>query len=160
APVPDGGVGRDVSAKDVDPGARARAGRRLARLGVGQILGLSIGVLLAIAAVSLALAFVAGVKQGDRRRELVDSIDPALPLAVGLGNTLVNQETGVRGYALSGERRFLEPYRAGKLAEAQTYRELAAIRPGGTTLRADVAAVRARANAWRSRFADPTIART
>src|SRR4051812_32205591 len=45
--------------------------------------------------------------------ELVDVRSPALSTSVRLEAALVNQETGVRGYGLTGERTFLAPYKEG-----------------------------------------------
>ncbi|MET9497901.1 CHASE3 domain-containing protein [Streptomyces sp. NPDC006552] len=45
--------------------------------------------------------------------ELVDVRSPALATSVRLEAALVNQETGIRGYGLTGERTFLAPYQEG-----------------------------------------------
>src|SRR5450755_291833 len=90
----------------------------LARLGVGQWLAFTIGGLLILAVIGIGLALAANAWVSDRRTLLVDRIGPAQLAALNLENALVNQETGVRGYALSGQARFLQPYQSGLLAEA------------------------------------------
>ena len=60
---------------------------------------------------------VALVRQRDARNQVVDVIDPAALQAQLLDNALVNQETGVRGYALSAQQSFLAPYTDGLAAE-------------------------------------------
>lgn len=44
---------------------------------------------------------------------MVNRSSPALIDALRLELALVNQETGIRGYGLSGQRSFLEPYTTG-----------------------------------------------
>ena len=51
---------------------------------------------------------------------------PARRTALALENALVNEETGVRGFALTGEPSFLEPYDTGRRAERNAYAELEA----------------------------------
>ena len=135
-----------------------RGAPRPARLGVGQMLGLSIGVLLLIAAIWIVLALVADGRLTERRTFLVDGISPALNLGFALENALVDQETGVRGYLLTGEQRFLEPYRAGRRSEEQAYRDLGALDRAGPAFAAQVRAVRSGSRAWRSRFVDGALA--
>ena len=60
---------------------------------------------------------IAVVRQRDARNQVVDVIDPAALQAQLLDNALVNQETGVRGYALSAQQSFLAPYTDGVAAE-------------------------------------------
>ena len=60
---------------------------------------------------------IALVSLHDARNRVVNVIDPATLAAQQLDNALVNQETGVRGYALSGQQSFLAPYTAGVTAE-------------------------------------------
>jgi len=138
---------------------RPRAGRGTApNLRVGQWLAFTIGGLLLLAVVGIALALAADARLSDRRKLLVDRIGPAQLAALNLENALVNQETGVRGYALTRQPRFLEPYRAGLLAETQAYRDLAPVLGGpGAPSSSDVAAVQAGAQAWQQAYAAPVL---
>jgi len=142
---------------------RSEGGPRVARrrgpnLRVGQWLAFTIGGLLLLAVVGIALALAADARVSDRRRLLVDRIGPAQLAALNLENALVNQETGVRGYALTREARFLEPYRAGLMAEAQAYRDLAPVLGGpGAPSSSDVAAVHADAQAWQQAYVVPVL---
>jgi signal transduction histidine kinase len=127
-------------------------------LRVGQWLAFTFGGLLLLAMVGIALALAANARVSDRRRLLVDQIGPAQLAALNLENALVNQETGVRGYALTREARFLEPYHAGLLAETQAYRDLAPLLGGpGAPSSSDVAAVRADAQAWQQAYVAPVL---
>jgi signal transduction histidine kinase len=115
----------------------------------------AIGIVLAVVAVvagGTALADLAGA-----RGRVVNQVDPAAFHASQLGTAFLNQETGVRGYALSGQRAFLAPYTEG-LAEQQ--HEIAALHRllgGMPAASADLALVVTRADAWRSSYAAPTI---
>ena len=92
------------------------------------------------------------------RNRVVNVIDPATTAAQQLDNALVNQETGVRGYALSAQQSFLTPYTNGVAAEQAAVgalRQLASQLPGATT--ADLDSVISQAQYWRTRYAQPTI---
>jgi signal transduction histidine kinase len=133
----------------------------LPRLRVGQWLGLTIGLLLAFAVSGIGLALIANGRLSDQRRVVLDQVEPALLDALDLENALINEETGVRGYIITAEPDFLEPYDKGRNAEAQAY--VALSRPErsiGSALVADIQAVRSRAEDWRRRFVIPALRRT
>ncbi len=132
--------------------------RSLPRLGVGQWLGLTIGVLLLFAVSGIGLALSANQKLSERRDIVLDQVEPAQLAALGLENALINEETGVRGYVLTREARFLEPYQHGLTAETQAYRQLAGYeRVDERRQLADVGAVRADARAWQTRYVAPAL---
>jgi signal transduction histidine kinase len=135
--------------------------RRLPRLRVGQWLALTIGVLLAFAVVGVGLALLANHKLNNQRRVVLNQVEPALLAALKLENALINEETGVRGYILSGKTQSLEPYEKGRNAEADAYREIEQRdNIGGRRLSVDVRAVRERAQAWQLQFVVPILRRT
>jgi CHASE3 domain sensor protein len=89
---------------------------------------------------------------------LVDGSWPALVTAVRLQDSLVNQETGIRGYALSGQSAFLQPYNQGladEKADLATLRPLIAADP---TAVADLNLFLTRAAAWQRQTAQPIAA--
>ncbi len=132
--------------------------RWIARTGVGRLLALTIGVVLLLAALGIALALVANGQLTHDRRLLLDQVGPARRTALVLENALVNEETGVRGLALTGESRFLEPYDSGLRAERSAYGELEAhAHTVGPPVAADVAKVRAAAAGWRGGYVEPTL---
>ncbi|WP_264073355.1 CHASE3 domain-containing protein, partial [Mycolicibacter minnesotensis] len=78
--------------------------------------------------------------------------------AYQLQAALRDQETSIRGYAISADPRFLEPYVAGQKAEAaaaQVIREHAGER---TRLLDDLEAIERTSAEWRSTYAEPLIA--
>ncbi|GIH06443.1 histidine kinase [Rhizocola hellebori] len=88
---------------------------------------------------------------------LTDRLSPALISAERLNTALLDQETGVRGYALTGERRFLEPYHAGLSAEQAQIaqlQQLLAQRPEALAALGEVVEL---ARSWRAGTAEPVI---
>ncbi len=135
--------------------ARRRRGlrARLSALGVGQLLSLTIGVLLVLAAIGIGLALVASIRLSHQRSFLLDQAGPSNRAALELENALVNEETGIRGYLITVESQFLEPYGTGLAAEAAAYKTLAAHqRQLGAPVPAEVAAVRVAARTWQHDF--------
>jgi signal transduction histidine kinase len=138
---------------------RRGLGRRIAQMSVGGLLGATIGLLLVLAVVGIGLALVANGQLTRDRRLLLEQVGPARRTALALENALVNEETGVRGYLITAQPGFLEPYRSGLAREAHAYAELDARRQAiGPSIAAEVQTVRARAQAWRSRYVAPVLA--
>ena len=87
----------------------------------------SLGRLLAMCGVIGAVLLVlGGVAAGTamtaldgHRSDLVDRLDPALIDVQQLTASLLDQETGIRGYVLTGQQVFLEPYLRGRGQEEQ-----------------------------------------
>jgi signal transduction histidine kinase len=124
-------------------------GRRLAAALVFAAL-----VLLAVGGV----AATALTRVGASQHRVTGTLFSAIESSHALFSAHLEQETGVRGYALSGERRLLSPYEQGRRAERAANAELDRVLVGETELRADLAAVRTASAAWQRRFAGPTIA--
>ena len=118
-------------------------------------------VLLTMGLLVLAGAFAGALllNRTDRvTREMTEQIDPARIAAGELQAALRDQETGVRGYLISGDRQFLSPYYDGQRAEstaAQDIRRLLAHRPD---LIVDLDAIETFSAAWRTAYAEPLIA--
>src|SRR5580692_7137914 len=136
---------------------RNDAGRR--RWPLSRIVGVAVLALLLFSVGSVVAGGIALVSLNDARNRVINVIDPATVAAQQLDNALVNQETGVRGYALSAQQSFLAPYTAGA-AEEQTaiasLRRLASQLPAATT--SDLNSVIDQAGLWRTNYAQPTIA--
>ncbi|MFD7747757.1 ATP-binding protein [Streptomyces sp. NPDC059698] len=97
-------------------------------------------------------------RMSQRTDELVDRIQPARSVSFQLQNALLDQETGVRGFALTGDTSFLEPYRNGGRAERERLAEARALVGDDTRLAADLDAVEAAAERWRRDKAEPLVA--
>jgi signal transduction histidine kinase len=109
----------------------------------------------------LAGVLVAWLTAQTRRtsNELADSILPAQAQAYRLQGALVDQETGVRGYGLTGDARFLQPYTAGLATEKAAAAQLRTLTGGKKPLMADLARIERAAQAWRAGWAGPVIDR-
>ncbi len=88
---------------------------------------------------------------------LADRYSPAYLDGQVLQNALLNQETGVRGYLLSGNRDSLRPYLEGLDTEAAASARLRSL-VSGPEQAADLDAVQRLATRWRQDFAVPVIA--
>lgn len=120
----------------------------------------------ALVLVSMGVMVLAGAVVGalllnrtdEMTHQLVDSIQPARVAAFQLQSALRDQETGIRGYLLVGDRQFLMPYYDGQHAEqaaAQEIRRRLSQRPDLST---DLAAIEDAAANWRANYAEPVIA--
>jgi signal transduction histidine kinase len=125
---------------------------------LSRIVAITLLALLAFSAAAVAAGAIALVGLTDARNRVVNVIDPAALQAQLLDSALVDQETGVRGYALSAQRSYLAPYTQGLAAEASAIAALRSIvgqLPAPTA--SDLDAVQAQADYWRSHYAEPTI---
>ncbi|HEX3692552.1 MAG TPA: ATP-binding protein [Solirubrobacteraceae bacterium] len=141
-------------------GLRGRLARAVAGTGVGTLLAATIGVLLALAVVGIGLALRANNELTRQRTVLLDEVGPSLRAALQLENGLVNEETGVRGFVLTGQSVFVQPYRSGAQAVTAAYHELKLRDPSlGARILADVAATRLHVESWQHRYVAPALSR-
>jgi signal transduction histidine kinase len=117
-------------------------------------------VCLSAAVAAIAAGALALTQLGAARTTLVDQLDPAVLGVRELSAALVNQESGVRGFAATGNRDFLAPYQQGRRQEEAALATLCRLadaqpRPELTT---GLDEVLVRAQAWRAEYAEPTIA--
>jgi signal transduction histidine kinase len=120
--------------------------------------GVSVAALLALAAI--ALGATALWRFDETRAALVDVASPALVTSQQLSVALLDQETGVRGFGLTGRPEFVEPYRNGLDAQrvaVSSLRGMAADRGlGGIVPELD--AVEGAEQEWRTGYAEPVLA--
>ncbi len=136
---------------------RDDAGRR--RWPLSRIVGVAVLALLLFSVGAVVAGGIALVSLHDARNRVINVIDPATEQTQLLDNALVNQETGVRGYALSAQQSYLAPYTMGVTAEnsaIQSLRQLAGKLPAATN--SDLNNVISLARSWRTSYAQPTIA--
>ncbi|WP_405182527.1 CHASE3 domain-containing protein [Nocardia sp. NBC_01377] len=84
---------------------------------------------------------------------LLEHTQPASREAAQLQNALINQETGVRGYALTGDRKFLEPDTLGREQQARAAARIAALIADDPDLLTDLDFVQRAAAKWRADYA-------
>ncbi len=136
--------------------------RHLARrVTVGQVFGLACGALTVLAIAGIVAGQLALDNLSTARSLTIDKVDPAARTALSLGNALVNEETGVRGYVINGQPAFLAPYYEGRKREREDYAMLEALTRRGELADAhkDIALVAQAAGTWRTHYALPTILR-
>jgi signal transduction histidine kinase len=86
---------------------------------------------------------------------------PGLISGQQLLTALVDEESGVRGFALSGREEFLEPYRSGRASEQAAVSVLRDLAPRGLRdFGPALDNVQRAADAWRTGYADPVLARS
>jgi signal transduction histidine kinase len=90
--------------------------------------------------------------------ELESTVLPAQAQAYRLQGALVDQETGVRGYGITGRAPFLTPYTNGLAAEASAAARLRALVGGKQPMAADLTGIEQAASSWRRTYAIPLIA--
>jgi signal transduction histidine kinase len=138
--------------------AFSHRGRR--RLGLRQGLAwvfLAVGLITAAATATSVWAFT---RLSDARHDVVDQIDPARLQVQLLVDAYVNQETGVRGYALTRQTDFLQPYTQGLADAATARRMLQPLLAGLPEARRLLSVADEKAAAWSDQFANPSIAAT
>ncbi|MGV9576164.1 sensor histidine kinase [Streptomyces sp. NPDC003509] len=91
----------------------------------------------------------------DVNKRLTDRWSPALIASVRMESALINQETGIRGYGMTGKREFLEPYQDGVAQERAAARELARLTEGDERATADLTRVREDSERWQTTTARP-----
>ncbi|MGW0785383.1 sensor histidine kinase [Streptomyces sp. NPDC002913] len=94
----------------------------------------------------------------DRTTDLVDRIQPARSSSFQLQNSLLDQETGVRGYALTGDSTFLEPYEAGMRTETERLDRVRALVGDEEPYAEDLERIARASEQWRALRAEPLIA--
>jgi signal transduction histidine kinase len=145
-----------------DAPARTRPARPLRtgsnRWPLSRIIGVALLVLLLFSVAAVVAGGLALLSLHDNRDRVVSTLDPAALNAQRLETALLDQETGVRGYALSAQQDFLAPYYSGVTEEADAIKALrVVIGQLAASAATDLNAVIAQAHYWRTHYAQPTI---
>jgi signal transduction histidine kinase len=147
---PAGGQGRVRRLAIIeDPGSRWPLGRIIAAGMTTLIALLTAAIVVGALAISAADA---------ARNRVVNVLSPAALHGSRLYSALLSQETGVRGYLLSAQRPFLQPYSTGVADEVAELRALRPLLTGLPAARTDLTATVRRIDNWRSGYAVPAIA--
>ena len=117
---------------------------------------LTVGALLAALGVGAAITAATSNDNVDR---LINRIGPMRTAGENLSTAVLNQETGIRGYAISGDAKNLQPYNDGLDAEQQTLTQIQQLLGprGDTAVEASLQEVRQRSDAWRASVALPVL---
>jgi signal transduction histidine kinase len=138
-------------------GAGPAPGRGWARLSSRQWANLILSAMAVVIMAAGALGWYVLRSSSMATTRLVDRNSPAFVSAQNLQTALLDQETGVRGYLLSGNRDSLRPYLDGLAAESAAAARLRTL-ISGPDQAADLDAVELQAARWRRDFAEPVVA--
>ncbi|MGW0178675.1 sensor histidine kinase [Nocardia sp. NPDC003345] len=89
---------------------------------------------------------------------LVEQTQPASAEAYRLQSALINQETGLRGYAIAADPQFLEPYTEGRRDQTRATDRMRELLAGRTDLLTDLDSIDQLSQQWRTDYADPLAA--
>ena len=119
-------------------------------------------VMIAAITIVVGICTVVGAVMLERTNRLsdhlTDRLSPARIEGTELQTVLVDQETGVRGYLLTDNRQFLEPYASGVVAERRQYELIEGLLRDRPDLVKGLHEIRDAAAAWRKEYAEPLIA--
>ncbi|CAM3875429.1 ATP-binding protein [Nocardiopsis rhodophaea] len=87
----------------------------------------------------------------------VDQLTPAQTAVQQTMSAYLNQDNGIRGYALTGEIEFLAPYEQGKQSITESKPLLNQIASDDSDIGADITELLEAGEAWTEDFADPTL---
>jgi signal transduction histidine kinase len=130
------------------------------RLTASQSFAIAVALLVVVGVLGTVASLLALSNLNDARVQLTDRLSPAVISASDFRSALIDQETGIRGYALTGDESFLQPYESGLREEAAARAELERLsgQQGLERFRSDIEAVLVAARAWQTDYALPTIA--
>ncbi|MFI5492459.1 ATP-binding protein [Actinoplanes sp. NPDC051859] len=135
----------------------------LLRVGTWSLRGRVLALCVTVGLILAGLGVFAALTAAANNRQLDDVVSRATPMrAAGerLSTALVDQETGIRGYAITGRQANLKPYEQGLATEQQLMAYIDGLLRTGPledTVRRDLAEVRNRADAWHTAVADPIL---
>ncbi len=113
------------------------------------------GALLVIGCVVGGMALNSMVNAVDLQ---VNRLDPAARQTSDLLASMLNEETGVRGFVITRQQAFLTPYREGLAQSAGYFRSLHGLMDPYPSLRRQLRTVQSQAGQWRRDYAIPAIA--
>lgn len=142
------------------PSLRRRTGAGERRWPLARIftVGATVVAVVTVTAVVLGALAIAGLT--DARTALLDVVAPANLATKDLTAAMLNQETGVRGFVLTGRAESRSPYDAGVEGQrvAETAVRMLAARGGLPGVDADLDALDAVVARWRTAYAVPALA--
>jgi signal transduction histidine kinase len=148
-----------ISEADAPPVAQSRddaAARK--RWPLSRIVSVAVLALLLFSVAAVAVGGATLLSLRHNRERVVVTLDPAALQVQQLDISLLNQETGVRGYALSAQTSFLAPYNGGYAAELSILASLKKVLPQlSPATSADLKSVATQTHYWRAHYAQPAI---
>ena len=156
-PAPDGPDRDGPDASGLPSSRLALASLRGTGWPAGRLVAVGIAIMTVFSVAAIVIGALALSGLGSARSQVVTTLDPASFQASQLEVALLNQETGVRGYALSGQRVFLQPYPLGLAGQKQSVLRLHQVLAGDPRAEAEVGRVLSAAADWRTGYAIPVM---
>jgi signal transduction histidine kinase len=135
---------------------RRRLGR-LSRVSLRARLTLLLAGVAAFLLVTLGVQLAFQARLADERDDLIHRVDRSAEVAGDLRTAVADQQSGVRGYLLAGERRFLEPYEQGRRAADRSIDELGTLLADSPALADELDGVRTALSRWQRLTAEPAV---
>jgi signal transduction histidine kinase len=131
----------------------------MGRLRLSQWVTIFVALLVIVLVAGLVVGGSALNREADARREIIDLLDPARTASLQLGASILAQQNGLRGFALSGTESNLAAYEKGRKDQATATALLERLADDSPQLAARIAAVGRAMEAWRNEFALSAIDR-
>jgi signal transduction histidine kinase len=128
------------------------------RLGIRGWIYATIGAMSVLVVLFSVIGGVLLARTSQASDLLVDRIGPANTALADMQDSLVDQETGVRGYLLTRQSDFLQPYTQGEAQQAGDSKEIQTLLAGHTAALTDFASLSRVIAAWKDVYALPLIA--
>ena len=119
---------------------------------------LIIAVLVVLLVVSVSVTIAARANVAAAQKELNERLLPARQAASGLLTAYVDQETGQRGFLLSGMEESLQPYDSGRADAQRLFQRLSILIADDPQSLSLLRQVQAAAGNWQTRAAEPEMA--
>jgi methyl-accepting chemotaxis protein len=125
-------------------------------LSIGKKLYLSFGALIAILLVVVGISYSSFDKLSEANRwdkhtyEVIVAVDSAL-------KGLVDMETGLRGFAITGDEKFLEPFNSGKTAFSRNYSKARQLTADNAQQQERIQEVREEYQRWMAADVEPLL---
>jgi len=135
-----------------------RGEKATAMLSLRQLIWICLGTVTVVFLVSTAFSMLGRVSVARAMEQLNTHMLPAQEQVAALSTAYVDQETGQRGFMLTADQAFLEPYTAGKTGADRLVAELHAGLAGDDEASRRLNAVVVAAQDWVTQAAEPQIA--
>jgi signal transduction histidine kinase len=124
---------------------------------LGRIIGVGMLALVLVLLAGVVIGALALSNLSDSRGQVVNKLDPAALRGSQLYAAMLNQETGLRGYLLSGQPSFLTPYTMGIADQSRAAAALQPLLTGLPAAQHDLSTALSRVSAWRTGYAESAI---
>ncbi|WP_445167742.1 response regulator [Mycolicibacterium sp. Dal123E01] len=130
---------------------------KVSKLSLQQLIWICVGMITFAYVVSMSVSLVGRFTVADAVQQLNVKALPAQDNAAALGRAYVDQETGLRGFMLTGNPSFLDPYNQGRAEADRLVGNLRKNLAGDVEGSQQLTAVVAAAADWTSQAAEPEI---